>query len=90
VLQCVAVRCSVLKFVTVCVAVCCSVLQCVGIAVSSSVLTFVTLCAVLCCSVLQCVAVCVEVCCNVVTPHKFVYMSVLQCSVLTVQETVYE
>jgi len=56
VLQCVAVRCSVLHCVTEsqetqhihfastvlqCVAVCCSVLQCVGVAV--------------CCGVLQCV-----------------------------------
>ena len=51
VLQCVAVRCSVLSWIYAearhialfqCVAVCCSVLQCVAV----------------CCSVLQCVAVC--------------------------------
>jgi len=51
VLQCVAVRCSVLQCVQ-CVPVRCSVLQCV--AVSCSVLQ----CVAVCCSVLQCVAVC--------------------------------
>ena len=69
-LQCVAVRCSVLQ----CVAVCCSVLQCV--AVCRSVLQ----CVAVCCGVLQshlgsnhelmlravgCVAECVAACCSV-------------------------
>jgi len=62
VVQCVAVRCSVLQ----CVAVCCSVLQCVwerkdwhayrGIGLS------VLQCVAVWCSVLLCVAVCCSVC----------------------------
>ena len=63
VLQCVAVRCSVLhvyhsvlQCMAVCCIICCSVLQCVAV----------------CCSVLRCVAVCysvllcVAVCCSMV------------------------
>jgi len=55
VLQCVAVRCSVLH----CVAVCCGVLRCV--AVCCSVVQCICCenrqCSAACCSVLQCVAV---------------------------------
>jgi len=54
-LQCHAVRCSVLQRVLQCAAVCRSVLQCV--AVCSSMLQ----CVAVCCSVLQCVAVCCSV-----------------------------
>jgi len=74
-LQCVAVRCSVLRCVAVCcsvlqrslhyVAVCCGALQCA--AVRCSVLQCVAVCCSLwqfvavCCGALQCVAVCCSV-----------------------------
>ena len=86
-LQCVAVRCSVLQ----CVAVCCSVLQCVAVCCS------VLQCVAVCCSVWQCVAVrisrdgigimCVALCCNTLqhtaTRHN------VRCSVLQHTETQY-
>jgi len=71
VLQCVAVRCSVLQ----CAVVCCSVLQCV--AVRCSVLQ----CVAVCCSVLQCVTV-VQICSrgpSVSHTANHVMHSVLQC-----------
>jgi len=71
VLQCIAVRCSVLQLIkskadtTAKALVCCRVLQCVALC------CIVLQCAAVCCSVLQCVVgccsvlQCVAVCCNV-------------------------
>jgi len=86
VVQCGAVRCSVLQCVAVrysvlqCVTVCCSALQCVAVRYS------VLQCVTVCCSVLQCVAVCYSVlqcvtvcCCGYVRRPLIVYITRFLC-----------
>jgi len=84
VLQCVAVRCSVLQCVVMCysvlqcVAVCCSVVSCVAaryiVLRRNAVCCCVLLCVAVCCHVLRCGAPHCNTCsiplCAIIAPHR--------------------